>query len=208
MPPQLVLAWAAQTFGDALAVVTSFQKTGVVTLQMLRDVAPNVTVLTLDTGNLFPETIAYIDQLQADWNLNVVRVHPPAKIPADMWQYNVDACCELRKVEPLNVALQGGFRAWVAGVRRDQSAGRMNVPVAKYDHRGLVKLAPFANWTGEMIDDYITAHDLPVNPLYAQGYTSIGCAPCTQLVNGDEDERAGRWRGTAKTECGIHLPAT
>lgn len=204
MPPQLILAWATQAFGDSLAIVTSFQKTGIVTLHMLREVAPDAAVLTLDTGNLFPETVAYIDELQAAWNLNLVRVHPPAKAPRDMWQYDVDTCCQQRKVEPLAAALSG-YRAWVAGIRRDQTDNRMAVPVITRDRRGMIKLAPFATWDEAMIDAYIVTHDIPLNPLYAQGYTSIGCAPCTRPVNGNEDPRAGRWSGTPKTECGIHV---
>ena len=204
LPPQLILAWAAHTFGQSLAIVTSFQKTGVVTLHMLREVAPDVTILTLDTGNLFPETITYIDELQTAWNLNVIRVHPPAKIPREMWQYDVESCCDFRKVQPLDAALRG-YRAWVAGIRRDQSSSRMEVPVLKQDKRGMLKLAPFASWSEDMIDNYIEAHNIPLNPLYAQGYTSIGCAPCTRPVNAGEDSRAGRWSGTAKTECGIHI---
>lgn len=208
MPPQLVLAWAAQAFGPSLAIVTSFQKTGVVILHMLREVAPDVTVLTLDTGTLFPETTAYMDELQAAWNLNLVRVHPPAKIPVDMWKYDVETCCELRKVEPLNVALQGGYRAWVAGIRRDQSVTRVDVPVVTRDRRGLVKLAPFAAWTENMVDNYIAAHNIPLNPLYAQGYTSIGCAPCTIPMGEGQHPRGGRWQGTTKSECGIHTKPT
>lgn len=186
MPPQLILAWAAQAFGPSLAIVTSFQKTGVVTLHMLRQVAPDVPVLTLDTGNLFPETVAYIDALQAAWNLNLVRVHPPASAPRDLWRDDVDACCRQRKTEPLDAALRG-YRAWVTGVRRDQSLMRAETPVIQRDGRGMVKLSPFVSWTAAMIDAYIDAHALPVNPLYAAGYASIGL--CAVYAPG------ARWRG-------------
>jgi phosphoadenosine phosphosulfate reductase len=133
-PPQTVLAWAADTFESRFAVVTSFQKTGVVTLHMLCDIAPATPILTLDTGNLFPETNAYIDQLSADWNLNLIRIFPPEDVPADLWQTDPDRCCALRKVEPLNRALRA-YDAWVAGIRRDQSNTRANVQTVSLDHR-------------------------------------------------------------------------
>lgn len=206
--PQTILRWGVERFGMEMAVVTSFQKTGIVTLHMMQDIAPKIPVLTVDTGNLFPETYAFIDEVEALFNLNLHRIYPAADAQSNQWEYDIEGCCHTRKVIPLKHALES-YQAWIAGVRRDQGPSRANAPIIKLDPgSGLVKLAPFANWTAEMIDLYIATHDLPVNPLHAQGYPSIGCVPCTRPVEDGEDVRAGRWAGTNKTECGIHLHAS
>lgn len=203
--PQAVLRWAAETFGPRLAVVTSFQHTGMVTLHMLQDIAPATPVLTVDTGNLFPETYALIDEVEARFNLNLHRIRPADDVPQDLWRDDVEACCHQRKVVPLREALRG-YDAWVTGVRRDQSPTRADTPVISWDNaHEMVKIAPFATWTSDMITTYVSAHNLPYNALYDAGYTSIGCWPCTRPVNEGEDDRAGRWANSAKTECGIHL---
>lgn len=211
--PQDVLRWAAATYGDRLAVVTSFQPTGIVTLQMLSEIAPNTPVLTLDTGLLFPETYALIDRLEAELGLNLIRVRPTQTVAQqsdshgpELWKDNPDLCCHLRKTIPLDDALIG-YDAWVTGLRRDQSEGRSKVPFIAWDKkRNKVKLCPFATWTEDMIWTYIHAYNLPYNTLHEQGYPSIGCYPCTKAVTpGTTDKRAGRWAATGKTECGIHI---
>ncbi len=202
-PPQTILRWAVDTYQDNLVVVTSFQNTGLVTLHMLREIAPELPVITLDTGKLFPETIAFINEIEINWHLNLHRARPQPYITVD--EHTPDTCCRLRKVEPLRVAL-GPYAAWLTGVRRDQAATRAHTPFVGTDNAGRVKIAPFTAWTSAMIAAYIAAHRIPTNPLYQQGYTSIGCAPCTRPVRPDEHPRAGRWDGTAKTECGIHQP--
>lgn len=209
--PQHVLHWAAQTFGDGLAVVTSFQITGIATLHMLHAIAPKTVVLTLDTGLLFDETYDLIAEVQRRCNPNLRILRPELDVgqqaehygPA-LWQRDPDACCNMRKTMPLQHAL-GGFDAWLTGLRRDQSPARAQTPVVGWSNRyNAYKICPFANWTNEMVWNYIQAHDLPYNTLYDDGYQSIGCWPCTKRSTAD-NPRAGRWANTDKTECGIHF---
>jgi phosphoadenosine phosphosulfate reductase len=211
--PQDILRWAAEQFGQKLAIVTSFQPTGIVTLHMMSEIAPDTPVLTLDTGLLFPETYALMDELELRLGLNLIRVRPAQTVAeqaqsygAELWARDPDQCCNLRKTVPLAEAL-AGYEAWVTGLRRDQSSGRANTPLVSWDNKyNRVKLSPLANWTEEMVWTYIHAHSLPYNTLHEQGYPSIGCYPCTQPVAPDAaDKRAGRWAGSGKTECGIHI---
>ncbi len=212
--PQQILRWAVEEYGQELAVVTSFQPAGIATLHMLHELHTPVTVLTLDTGLLFPETYALIDEVEALFNLNLVRVRPALTVQEQEWEYGAelwkrtpDTCCQLRKVTPLGPAL-AGFDAWITGLRRDQP-GRAKTPIIGWDSKyQKVKLSPCANWTEEMIWMYIDVHELPYNPLHDQGYPSIGCntLTCTQPVFDNEDSRSGRWiNHTNKTECGIHM---
>ncbi|MDX1994707.1 MAG: phosphoadenylyl-sulfate reductase [bacterium] len=213
--PQAVLQWAADRFGSSLAVVTSFQPTGIVTLHMLQAVAPQTPVLTLDTGLLFPETYTLVDTLKSQLALNLVTIQPQQTVEQQaaqygdrLWERDPDQCCNLRKTKPLEDALTG-YAAWITGLRRDQSDGRKTTPIISWDQRyQMVKLSPFATWTEEMVWTYIHAHELPYNTLHTRNYHSIGCWPCTRPVVPGEDKRAGRWAGQAKTECGIHLSPT
>jgi phosphoadenosine phosphosulfate reductase len=211
--PQAILRWAVAQHGDQLAVVTSFQPTGIVTLHMLSEIAPRTPVLTLDTGLLFKETYTLMDQLVERLNLNLIRLHPAQTVEQQaatygesLWEREPDRCCALRKTEPLDQALTG-YTAWISGLRRDQSEGRSSTPILSLDRKhGNLKLSPFATWTEEMIWTYINAHELPYNALHEQNYPSIGCYPCTRPVDPNSgDKRAGRWIGHAKTECGIHV---
>ncbi len=208
--PQDILRWAVETYRDQLVVVTSFQPTGIVAIHMLQDIAPQVPVLTLDTGLLFPETYALIDEVQARFHIDLIRVEPEQSLAEQtiaygdsLWQRDPDTCCQLRKVQPLNKALRN-YGAWITGLRRDQSAERANTPIVSHNRKNnLTKICPLANWTETMIWTYIEAHDLPYNALHDQGYHSIGCWPCTETASGD-DLRSGRWAHSSKTECGIH----
>ena len=210
--PQDILRHAVETFGRKTVIVTSFQVTGIVTLHMLQDIAPDIRVYTLDTGLLFPETYALIDELETRWSLNLIRVKPKQTVTEQaathgdaLWERNPNQCCNLRKVVPLKSALRD-VDAWFTGIRRDQSPTRVNTPVIQWDERNKrVKYAPFAQWTEDMIWTYIHAYELPYNALYNQGYPSIGCFPCTQAVAPGDDIRAGRWANQSKTECGIHF---
>ncbi len=211
--PQDILHWAVDTFDSGLAVVTSFQPTGIVTLHMLSEFVPRPTVLTLDTGLLFPETYALMDALEQRFNLNLVRIRPAQTVeeqaatygPA-LWERDPDRCCNLRKTIPLDKVLVG-YDAWIAGLRRDQSRQRAAVPIIGWDRKyQKVKLSPFATWTEEMIWTYIHTYELPYNSLHDQNYPSIGCYPCTHPVDPEaQDRRAGRWANRAKTECGLHV---
>lgn len=211
--PQDILKWAVEQFGQQLAVVTSFQPTGIVTLHMLSEFAPQTPVLTLDTGLLFPETYRLMDELEERLNLRLIRVRPAqtveqqaASLGTALWERDPDRCCNLRKTVPLSNALQG-YDAWVTGLRRDQSSGRQATPVVSWDVKyEKVKLSPLATWTEDMVWTYIHAHELPYNKLHDQNYPSIGCFTCTQPVAPDAtDKRAGRWVRHNKIECGIHL---
>lgn len=210
--PGEVLEWAAEHYRDRLAVVTSFQPTGIVTLHMLSEIAPNTPVITLDTGFLFPETHNVIDEMENRFRLNLHRVKPQLTVPQQtvkyggaLWESDPNLCCRLRKSLPLEKALTG-YEAWIAGLRRDQSPTRANTPIVKWDEkRGMMKLSPFATWTEEMVWTYIDMYDLPYNQLHDVGYPSIGCYHCTQPAQDLDDTRSGRWTKHAKTECGIHF---
>ena len=210
--PKRILAWASETFGEELAIVTSFQPSGIATLDMMSRIAPETPVLTLDTGFLFPETVELMRTLEARWGLNL-RIIKPRQTPKQqardygdrLWERNPDRCCHIRKTIPLRDALDG-YAAWATGLRRDQSPSRAKTPIVSRDSRtGLVKIAPFANWSAEKLWSYIRERELPYNPLHDIGYPSIGCWTCTKAVTDAGDARAGRWSGRTKTECGIHL---
>jgi len=211
--PAEILRWSWDTFADKLAIVTSFQPTGIVALSMLRTIAPRISVLTIDTGLLFESTYQFIDQIVREWDLDLVRICPEqtpqeqAETYGDaLWQRDPNLCCQLRKVIPLKKALTG-YQAWITGLRRDQSESRRATRIVAWDARHEnVKISPFARWTEGRVWAYLESHGLPYNPLHDQNYTSIGCQPCTRAVTQDEDNRAGRWSGSPKIECGIHLP--
>lgn len=210
--PQEILRWASHEFGDKLAVVTSFQPTGIATIHMLQDIAPQTPILTLDTGLLFPETYALMDDIEARFDLTIQRVRPAQTVEEQaaehggaLWERDSTQCCYLRKVLPLQNALKG-YAAWLTGLRRDQSSLRANVPIVSWDEQhDMVKIAPFATWTEDMLWLYLNTYDLPYNKLHDQGYPSIGCMPCTRQIQEGEDMRAGRWAGQDKSECGIHF---
>jgi phosphoadenosine phosphosulfate reductase len=157
----------------------------------------------LDTGYHFAETLWYVEQVQARFDLNLSMIKPEVPLD-DRWLTDPDACCQARKVEPLQRAL-AGKAAWMSGLRRDEAQSRANSPIVSYDvGRGLVKVNPIATWTDQDVAGYIHDHELPVHPLADRGYASIGCWPCTRPVEEGETTRAGRWYGTDKTECGLH----
>lgn len=197
-------------FAGRTALVTSFGAESAVLLHLVAGIDAKTPVIFLETGKLFLETLAYRDLLIERLGLEDVRSVRPdsaalfAADPAgDLWRRDPDLCCRLRKVEPLERALHG-FTAWINGRKRYQGAGRSRLPLAERDG-GRIKLNPLANWTAEDIARRFALHRLPRHPLEAQGYRSIGCAPCTTPAAADEDARAGRWRGTEKAECGIHF---
>lgn len=212
--PQEILRRAHALFGRKLAIVTSFQITGIVALDMMQQISPQTPVLTLDTDLLFPETLEVMAQLEERFGLDLRRIKARQTLAQQardygdrLWERNPDRCCHIRKTIPLRGALSG-FEAWVAGLRRDQSASRAHTPIVSRDRRsGLIKFAPFANWTEAQVWEAIHARDLPYNPLHDQGYPSIGCWTCTHAVAAADAGRAGRWARHSKTECGLHLPA-
>ncbi|MES2442263.1 MAG: phosphoadenylyl-sulfate reductase [Pseudomonadota bacterium] len=196
--------------GD-VALVSSFGAESVALLHLVASIDSTVPVLFLDTGKHFPETLAYRDQVAALLGLRDLRIlHPDPEVLAKRdatdlrWSYDPDGCCEIRKVAPLEKAL-AGFDATITGRKAFQASTRGNLPRFEIDGERL-KVNPFASWTKADLDAWFAAHGLPRHPLEAQGYLSIGCAPCTSMVKPGEDPRAGRWRGWEKTECGIHTP--
>jgi len=195
-----------------VAVVSSFGAESAVLLHLVASAAPDTPVIFLDTLKMFPETLAYRDELVARLGLTglrIVRPDPETLAKRDetglRWSYDPDGCCEIRKVIPLAKALEG-FDASITGRKGFQSATRSGLPRFEVDEAGRMKMNPLASWTKTDLDAYFEAHDLPRHPLEAQGYLSIGCQPCTSIVKPGEDPRAGRWRGWDKVECGIHTP--
>ncbi|MDB5057449.1 MAG: phosphoadenosine phosphosulfate reductase [Chloroflexi bacterium] len=212
-PAEEILAWALRTYKDSIVLACSFGgPTGMVLLDMIMKMAPSTPVFYLDTEFLFPETHALIERVSQRYGFVPLAVRP--ELTADqqaqqegdrLWERNPDRCCELRKVAPQRQAL-AGFGAWITGLRRDQASTRRSTPVVSWDQKfGLAKVAPLANWTEQQTWNYIVEHDVPTNALHNVGYPSIGCTHCTRPVETGEDARAGRWSGTAKTECGLHL---
>lgn len=208
--PREILLAALKSHQGRIAAVSSFGAESAVLLHMISQVDPTIPVIFLDTGHMFPETLAYRDELVALLGLTDVRSNRPdpaeraARDPEDgLWAENPDACCALRKVEPLDRAL-APFDAWINGRKRYQAVTRARIPVVEAD-QGRVKFNPLAALGAAEIDAWMSQHHLPNHPLRKFGFASIGCMPCTSRVSGDEDPRAGRWRGRAKTECGIHV---
>jgi phosphoadenosine phosphosulfate reductase len=199
--PEDIVGWAAATFGDRLCLTTSL--TDAVLVDLVARVAPGTEVIFLDTQYHFPETLDTLEVVRRRYpvKLNVRRPDVPRD---DLWRTDTDACCAVRKVAQLDAALADKV-AWLSGLRRDDSPDRAGTPIVERDKRGLVKVNPIANWTDDDVALYIELHDVPVNPLVARGYPSIGCWPCTQAVAEGADKRSGRWANSTKTECGLHL---
>jgi phosphoadenosine phosphosulfate reductase len=216
MNPVDLLRDAIRTFGQRLAITTSFQSEGMVVIDMAARISPAVRVITLDTGRLPPETHAMIRAVRDRYGLDVEVVTPDEReLDIMVGRYGPDLfrdsvakrrlCCEIRKVRPLERKL-AELDAYVVGLRRGQSATRDNVQHIEHVN-GKAKISPLADWTREDVDRYIAEHDVPRHGLYALGYTSIGCAPCTRATVAGEDERAGRWwwEQDAAKECGLHV---
>ncbi len=208
-----VAAWAADTFGDSLAVACSMAGDTVVP-HLVSRFAPGVDVLFLDTGYHFAETYGTRDALAASADVTIVDVRPVQSVAEQDAQYgerlyarDPGQCCNLRKVIPINAEL-AGYEAWVTGVRREDNALRANTALVEWDEaHQMVKINPLAAWSFDELLDYASTHQVPVNLLLTDGYPSIGCEPCTRRVEPGEDPRAGRWAGLAKTECGLHPAA-
>ena len=208
--PRTVLEAAVETFGDSLALVSSFGAESAVLLDLVAKVKKDMPVLFLDTGMLFGQTLDYRRNLAERLGLTNVRDLRPAyndlateDPEAKLWQTDTDACCNIRKVLPLDRAL-ADFDAWITGRKRFHGGDRLSLPVVE-EAGDQVKFNPLANWGKDELDAYAAEHDLPAHPLVAQGFPSIGCWPCTEPAEDGDDTRAGRWKGLDKTECGIHL---
>lgn len=204
-----IARWAVEHFDSGLAVASSMQDA--VMADLFARVAPGVDVLFLDTGYHFPQTLATLDAVARTLPVRVLSLTPVRSVAEHegehgprLYERDPDLCCALRKVEPLRQALEG-YDAWATGVRRAEGPTRAATPVVSWDAKNqAVKVAPLARWSDDDVERYITERNLPRNPLVAQGYPSVGCAPCTRRVEVGADPRSGRWEGLGKTECGLH----
>ncbi len=212
--PQWAIAWAVETFQPGLSLACSFSGiSGMALLDMTMKVDPTVEVFCLDTDFLFPETYDLKETCEQRYGFRakaykslLTVAEQAAQHGDELWSRDPDLCCELRKVEPNRRVLEGK-RAWISGLRRDQSEGRRDVRVVEWDAKfGLVKLNPLAAWTERQVWAYIAANGVPYNELLDRGYPSIGCTHCTKPVVAGADPRSGRWSGFDKNECGIHVP--
>jgi phosphoadenosine phosphosulfate reductase len=211
-PVEALLEWAVERFAPKLAMTSSFGAEGIVLLDKLARIAPRTPILYLDTGYHFAETTQLKAEMQARYGLNIVELRAElsvaqqdAQFGEKLYERDPDACCRMRKVEPLRRAL-AGYDAWIAALRRDASPTRAGIAKVEWSARhNAVKLNPIADWSRRDVWDYIVRHGLPYNRLHDEGYTSIGCQPCTRIAAAGEHERSGRWVGRNKLECGIHL---
>lgn len=209
-PAEVIIEWAAATFGERFCVTSSMGDA--VLAHLASTVAPGIDVLFLDTGYHFAETLGTRDAVEATLPVNLLTITPrqtvdeqDAEHGKDLFGRDPDLCCALRKVKPLEESL-ATYDAWATGLRRAETHNRVIAPVIGWDaKKHKVKVSPLARWSDEQVDRYIADNGVLVNPLQYDGYPSIGCAPCTRRVAPGEDPRSGRWAGLAKTECGIHV---
>ena len=211
-----LLCWCWNYFGDKAAIGTSFQGSGLVIIDHAIRNGCNFPIFTIDTGLLFPETLELKKKLEDFWDVKIQSVHPEQTIEEqkktmgpELWKTNPDSCCQMRKVLPLQSRLSS-LDVWITGLRRGQSDQRKSTNVLemyefdKLRESYIFKLNPMVNWSREKVWSYIKDHNIPYNTLHDKGYRSIGCWPCTKAISDGQDERAGRWEGFNKTECGIH----
>jgi phosphoadenosine phosphosulfate reductase len=210
--PQEILRWGVETFFPKLTMATAFGPEGCVILHMLAEIEPRVRVFNLDTGYQFAETLQLRDRIAERYGIEVEMVRPETTVAeyeaahgGPVYATEPDRCCHDRKIVPLHRAVEG-YEAWISSIRADQSTHRARSNVVGWDKKfNLVKINPLLRWTHRDVWAFVVANEVPYNPLHDQGYPSIGCWPCTRAVRqGETDERAGRWAGQAKTECGLH----
>jgi phosphoadenosine phosphosulfate reductase len=210
--PQDVLRWAVQRFHPRLTMATAFGAEGCAIIHMLAEIEPSVRIFNLETGYQFSETLALRDRIRDRYNIEVELVRPELTVAeyeaehgGPLYRIRPDQCCHDRKVLPLRLAV-AGYDAWISAIRRDQTVQREVAGVVQWDAKfELVKINPLLNWTKRDVWKFIVEHDVPYNPLHDQGYPSIGCWPCTRAVQNGEGERDGRWAGSVKKECGLHV---
>lgn len=210
--PQNILRWAVDVFGSKLTMATAFGPEGCCLIHMLAEIAPDTRIFNLDTGYQFEETLELRERIKRRYGIEVELIRPEltveeyeAEYGGPLYRIRPDQCCYDRKIVPLRGAVQG-YDAWISAIRGDQTAERGQAAVVQWDAKfNLVKVNPLLSWTKKDVWGFIVKHDIPYNPLHDQGYPSIGCRPCTAAVAEGEDERAGRWAGTKKKECGLHV---
>lgn len=208
-----VVRWSHAEFGERVCLSCSWQKQSSVLVHMLAELGLGIDVIELDTHLFFRETYETRERLVERYGLTLIRpdvltvAEQHKREGPNLWERDPDRCCHIRKVEPLITALEP-YDAWISGIRRDQSPSRANArKVERSERYGVWKIQPLADWTEDDVWRYIVANDIPYNPLHDVGYRSIGCMPCTRPTRPDEEERAGRWAGSDKLECGLHVEA-
>lgn len=210
-PPQ-ILQWAVTRFHPRLTMATAFGAEGCCIIHILAAIEPGVRIFNLETGYQFPETLALRDRIKSRYGIDVELIRPELSVPeyekkhgGPLYVIKPDQCCFDRKTIPLRRAVVG-YDAWISAIRRDQTAHRAKADVVQWDAKfNLVKVNPLLAWTKREVWSFIMENEIPYNPLHDEGYPSIGCWPCTRPVADGQDERAGRWAGTAKNECGLHV---
>jgi phosphoadenosine phosphosulfate reductase len=210
--PQDILRWAVATFFPRLTMATAFGAEGCCIIHMLAEIEPRVHLFNLETGYQFPETLQLRERIKERYGIEVAYAKPDTTVPeyealhqGPLYGTNPDQCCHDRKIIPLRRAV-AGFDAWISAIRKDQTADRAQADVVMWDGKfNLVKVNPLLGWTKHQLWQFVIDNQVPYNPLHDQGYPSIGCWPCTRAVAEGEDERAGRWAGRAKKECGLHV---
>jgi phosphoadenosine phosphosulfate reductase len=208
--PEEILRWSLAEFSPSIAMSSSFQTQSLPLLHMTSRLMPDIRVFFLDTGYHFWDSLMFREQLTREWHLNVVNLYRDPtwdvfrrRFGRELPRVDPNLCCFIHKVQPMQKALQG-VRAWITGIRRDQTANRARAHILELQPDGLIKVNPLLNWNRTHMAAYAMLYNLPEHPLLEKGYPSIGCAPCTRPVVEGEDERAGRWAGRGKTECGLH----
>ncbi|MSQ95366.1 MAG: phosphoadenylyl-sulfate reductase [Gemmataceae bacterium] len=210
--PEVILKWAVEQFYPRLTMATAFGPEGNCIIHMLAGIEPGVRIFNLETGYQFAETLELRERIKAKYGIEVEYVRAEttvaeyeAEYGGPLYVIRSDQCCFDRKVLPLRRAVVG-YEAWISAIRKDQTGDRAQANVVQWDPKfDLVKINPLLNWTKKDVWNFIAKNDVPYNPLHDRGYPSIGCWPCTAPVGAGEDERAGRWRGTGKKECGLHV---
>jgi phosphoadenosine phosphosulfate reductase len=208
--PQEIITWAIDTFWPQIVLSSSFQTQSMPLLHMATRIRRDLLVFFLDTGYHFWDTLIFREQLASKWHLNVLDLYRDRRWDVFARQHtrtlpleDPNLCCFIHKVQPMQTALKD-MLAWISGIRRDQTSERAKAKILELQEDGLLKLNPLLNWTKADVKRYAEEHNLPSHPLFEKGYRSIGCAPCTVAIGLNDDERAGRWTGLGKTECGLH----
>jgi phosphoadenosine phosphosulfate reductase len=208
--PQEIIMWAINHFWPEIAMSSSFQTQSMPLLHMVTSLKRGIPVFFLDTGYHFWETLMFREKIASEWQINVIDLYRDSRWDVFAKQNtrslplaDPNLCCYLHKVQPMQQALKD-VRAWISGIRRDQTAVRANAKILELQEDGLLKINPLLNWTKADVRKYMEENHLPAHPLYEKGYRSVGCAPCTVAIGVNDDERAGRWAGRGKVECGLH----
>lgn len=208
--PQEIIQWAVDTFSPEIAMSSSFQTQSMPLLHMVASIKRDTRVYFIDTGYHFWETLMFREYIALEWDLNVVDLYRNSRWDVFVRQHtrtlpleDPNLCCYLHKVQPMQTALSG-LKAWISGIRRDQTSERAHARILELQSDGLLKINPLLNWTKADVKGYMEENNLPAHPLFEKGYRSVGCAPCTIAIGVNDDERSGRWAGRGKVECGLH----